>query len=268
VRRSPRREYVAALALGAVGAGLVLLCARQDWARVVTTPPEPLPATSVRVSGQSLVPLAGALAVAGLAGLAAVIATRRLARRLTGLLLAVFGVVLAVVVSIRLRAADVAAAAHGGTGSVTGSATAGGAGGSPALPAPGSAAPGLGIAGHVTMTGFPWRPLSVVGALMIVVAGLAVAWRGGRWPAMSARYEPPTTRKPAFAARGDEPTGEAGSGLSVGAEPGGREARRGGRESPGREKPGARDPSRGREEPDSAALWEALSAGIDPTDPG
>jgi uncharacterized membrane protein (TIGR02234 family) len=260
-----RREYVATLALGAAGAGLVLLCARQDWARVVTTPPEPLPATSVRVSGQSLVPLAGALAVAGLAGLAAVIATRRRARRLTGLLLAVSGVVLAAAVSMRVRAADVAAAAHGGAGSVTGSATAGGAGGPPA---PGSVAPGLSIAGHVTMTGFPWRPLSVAGALMIVAAGLVVAWRGGRWPAMPARYEPLTARKPAPAGRGAEPADDAGSGLSARAEPGGRDAGPDGRESARRERPGARDPSSGREAPDSAALWEALSAGTDPTDPG
>ncbi|HEY5985941.1 MAG TPA: Trp biosynthesis-associated membrane protein, partial [Streptosporangiaceae bacterium] len=92
----PRREYVATLALGAAGAAVVLLCVRQGWARVVTTPPKPLPATSVRLTGQSLVPLAGALAVAGLAGLAAVIATRGLARRLTGLLLAVLGAVLGV----------------------------------------------------------------------------------------------------------------------------------------------------------------------------
>ena len=240
-----RRDYAATLALGAAGALIVLLSVRQGWARVVTSPPEPLPATSVRVSGQSLVPVTGALGVAALAGLAAVIATRRLARRLTGLLLAAFGVVLGVAVSMPVAAAEVAAAAHAATGSVTGSATAGGAGGNPAGAAPVGASAGLNIAGHVTMTGFPWRPLTVAGALMIVVAGLAVAWRGGRWPAMSARYEPPTGRPP----RGREaPLASEASGAG--------------------DTSGAGETAEARKAHDSAALWEALSAGIDPTDPG
>ena len=82
-----RREYLLDLALGAVGAGAVLLSARQGWARVATPAPAPLPASVVSVSGQDLVPLAAALALAALASLAAVIATRRLARRLAGLLM-------------------------------------------------------------------------------------------------------------------------------------------------------------------------------------
>ena len=78
-----RREYLLGLALGAAGAGAVLLSARQGWARVLTPAPPPLPADSVTVTGQDLVPLAAALGVAALATLAAVIATRSLARRLT-----------------------------------------------------------------------------------------------------------------------------------------------------------------------------------------
>jgi hypothetical protein len=209
VMTGARREYATVLALGAAGALLALFCARQGWARVVTRPPTPLPASAVRVSGQSLVPLTGALAVAALAGLAAVIATRGLARRLTGLLLTGFGLVLTVAASLPLTAAGVLAAARGTAGPVTGSATAGGAGGAPVAPPP-----GLSTAGHVTLTSFPWRPLTVAGALLIVACGLAVAWRGGRWPAMSARYDPPAA------------------------------------------------PPRGGE----ATMWEALSAGIDPTE--
>jgi hypothetical protein len=38
------------------------------------------------------------------------------------------------------------------------------------------------------MASFPWRPLAAVGALAILVAGVLVAWRGPRWPAMSGRY--------------------------------------------------------------------------------
>lgn len=252
-----RRDYAATLALGAAGALIVLLSVRQGWARVVTSPPEPLPATSVRVSGQSLVPLAGALGVAALAGLAAVIATRRLARRLTGLLLAAFGVILAVAVSMPLAAAEVAAAAHAATGSVTGSATAGGTGGNPAGAVPVGAGAGLSIAGHVTMTGFPWRPLTVAGALMIVVAGLAVAWRGGSWRAMSARYEPPTGRPSRGRAA---PQASQASGAGETADPPDT--------SGGRDTSAAGDSAGARDAPDSAVMWEALSAGIDPTDPG
>ncbi len=187
-----RREYLVGLAIGAVGAGTVLLSARQGWARVATPAPAPLPASVVSVTGQDLVPLAGALALAALASLAAVIATRRLARRLAGLLMAVFGVVIAVAVSLPLAASDVLAAARVTAVSQAGSATAGGAAGvSPGAAPGGGAAPGITAAGRVTMTAALWRPAAVAGALVIVAAGLLVAWRGSRWPVMSSRYEPP-----------------------------------------------------------------------------
>jgi uncharacterized membrane protein (TIGR02234 family) len=212
-----RREYVLGLVLGAAGAGVVLLSARQGWARVVTPAPAPLPASVVSVSGQDLVPLAGALALAALASLAAVIATRRLARRLAGLLMAAFGVVIAVSVSLPLAASDVRGAAKVTNVSQAGSATAGGAAGvSPGAVPGGGAAPGITAVGHVTTTAALWRPAAVAGALIIVAAGLLVAWRGARWPVMSGRYEQP--------------------------------------EQAGR-----------RPVADSAALWDALSSGTDPT---
>ena len=58
-----RREYGFALLSGAVGAGLILLAVRQQWARAVFTPPKPLTPQVVNVSGADLVPLAGALAL-------------------------------------------------------------------------------------------------------------------------------------------------------------------------------------------------------------
>ena len=216
-RRASRREFALALALGAAGAGIVLLSARQGWARVATPAPAPLPASVVSVSGQDLVPLAGALALAALATLAAVIATRRLARRLAGLLMAAFGVVIAVAVCLPLAASDVRGAARVTAVSQAGSATAGGAAGvSPGAVPGGGAAPGVSAVGHVTMTAALWRPAAVAGALIIVAAGLLVSWRGARWPVMSSRYEPPeqSERQPAT---------------------------------------------------DSAAMWDALSSGTDPT---
>jgi len=216
-RPASRREYAVGLALGAAGAGLVLLSARQGWARVATPAPAPLPASVVSVSGQDLVPLAGALALAALASLAAVIATRRLARRLAGLLMAAFGVVIAVAVCLPLPASGALGAARVTAVSQAGSATAGGAAGvSPGAVPGGGVAPGVTAVGHVTMTAALWRPAAVAGALIIVAAGLLVWWRGARWPVMSSRYELP--------------------------------------EQPER-----------RKAADSAALWDALSSGTDPT---
>ena len=89
--RAARREYGFALLAGAVGAGLIILAVRQQWAQAVFTPQKPMTPQVVDVSGADLVPLAGALALAALAGLAAVIATRGVLRRAAGVLLALFG---------------------------------------------------------------------------------------------------------------------------------------------------------------------------------
>lgn len=210
-----RREYALGLVLGAAGAGVVLLSARQGWARVLTPAPAPLSATTVTVTGQDLIPLAGALSVAALATLAAVIATRRLARRLAGILLAAFGAAIAVAVSLPVTAAEVLAAARVTAVSQAGSATAGGASGVSPGTVPDGAPPGVTTAGHVTMLTVPWRPIAVAGALAIIAAGLLVAWRGGSWPVMSSRYERPPQRD-------HEPSADSASlweALSKGADP-------------------------------------------------
>lgn len=187
--RSPAREYAATLGLGAAGAALVLLSVRQGWAHVTTMAVAPLPAGAVSVSGQDLVPVAGALGLVSLAGLAAVVATRRLARRLVGALLTVSGAVTVAMVSVHLTTAEVLAAAHGAALSQAGSVTSGGASGVSPGAAPGGALPGVSAAGQVAMAGFPWRGLAALGALAVLAVGVAVMWRGAQWPAMSSRYD-------------------------------------------------------------------------------
>lgn len=214
-----RREYALGLALGAAGAALVLLAVRQDWAHVATPAPAPLPASSVFVRGQDLVPVAGALGLAALAGLAAVVATRGLARRLTGLLLAAFGLAMMVSVGIRTTPSSVLAAARAAGVPQAGSATAGAPGVAPGT-IPGGTAPGVTAAGHVMLAGFPWQAVALAGALTVLAAGVLTAWRGPRWPSMSSRYE-----RAGRAARAPR---------------------------------GAVD--------GSAAMWDALSRGTDPTD--
>jgi uncharacterized membrane protein (TIGR02234 family) len=211
------REYVLVLGVAAAGAVLVLLSVRQGWAHVVTAATGPLPGAAVPVSGQDLVPVAGALAVASLASLAAVIATRGLARRLVGVFLVASGALTALLVSVPVSAADVLAAAHATPLAQAGSVTSGGGPGAGGGGVPGAGAAGLGAAVHVVLVSFPWRPLAAIGALAVLVAGVMVAWRGPRWPAMSGRYS---------RADGGDPPPVA----------------------------------------DTAALWESLSRGVDPTE--
>jgi uncharacterized membrane protein (TIGR02234 family) len=225
--RRPRQELIMVLLLGAAGAGLVLLAMRQGWARIEVAAPRPLPASVTTVTGQALVPAASALAVAGLAGLAAVLATRRTLRRVAGLVLAGFGAGIAAVVCAGIGTANVLAAGAAGVGaqsssgtgaagSTTGS-TAGGTGGTPLS----------GFPGHVVFVSFPWRAVAVLGALAVIAAGALVTWRAERLPVMSGRFDRPSrpaSRQPAVPAA-----------------------------------------SRARRVSDSASMWESLSRGEDPT---
>jgi uncharacterized membrane protein (TIGR02234 family) len=181
-----RRQFTLMLLLGAAGAGLVVLACRQAWAHAVFTAPRPLPAQDFTVTGQELVPLASALALAALACLAAIIATRSWARRASGVLLAVLGAGAAVAATTGVRASAVlsAARASASDGALGGSTTSGAS--------PGNATHPIviaGSAGHAFIAGAPWRALAVAGAVAIILAGLATVWRGSRWPVMSARFD-------------------------------------------------------------------------------
>ena len=181
-----RREFALVLLLGAVGAGLVVLAARQAWAQAIFTPPRPLPPQDISVTGQQLVPLAGALALAGLACLAAVIATRSWARRVAGALLAALGAGAVVAAGAGVSAAAVLATARVDAlaGALGGSTTSG--------TSPGGTPHGIviaGSAGHAVITGASWQAAAICGAVAIVLAGLATVWRGPRWPVMSARFD-------------------------------------------------------------------------------
>jgi uncharacterized membrane protein (TIGR02234 family) len=221
-----RREFAFVLLLGAAGAGVVILALRQTWAVAVFTAPRPLPAQDISVSGQQLVPLAGALALAALACLAAVIASRSAVRRVAGALLALLGAGAGIAAIAAVRASGVLAAARASAaadalgGSTTSGTTPGG---------PVHAIIIAGSGGHVVMSGLPWREVAACGAAAIVLAGLATAWRGPRWPVMSARFERPRS--------GDAAAATPARAAAV--------------------SPAA----------DSATMWESLSRDLDPTDP-
>ena len=232
-RSQPRRELALLLLLGAAGAGLALLATRQGWARVETAAPRPLPASVTTVTGQALVPAAGALALAALAGLAAVLATRRALRRIAGVLVAGLGAGLALAVGAGISPADVLAAAAAGAPGGSGAAAGSGVGSTTA--GSGRARPG-GIAAVRPFRARGLRELSLArDRLRRGTRGRRGRGAGGVAGGAAAGDVQPV--RPAVPARRPEP-----------AEPA---VPAGGRGYQG----------------DSAAMWESLSRGEDPTGP-
>ncbi|HEY0937314.1 MAG TPA: Trp biosynthesis-associated membrane protein, partial [Trebonia sp.] len=194
------------------------------------TQPKPLPAQVVNVSGSDLVPLAGALALAALAGLAAVIATRGVLRRVAGVLLALFGAGAGAAVLNAVSAATVISVAASKVASPGSAAISGAAGSTTSGVVGGGSIVVSGSAGQAVMTGTPWHVAVLLGALLVFLAGVATALRGPGWPVMSARYDAPAGKGPAAAG-----------------------ARAGGARGPGRAL-------------DAATMWESLNGGEDPTE--
>lgn len=246
---TPRRELLVVLLLGAAGTGLVFLAIRQGWAQVRTAVPAPLPTSVVTDSGERLVPYASALAIASLASLAAVLATRRAARRLVGVLLACLGAGIAAAAIGGVSTAGALAAAAGnispgtgaGAGTAAGSVTEGGSPASSVVPQV------AGFHSHVVLTAATWQAMTVFGALAIIAAGVLVTWRADRLPVMSARYDSPAGS--AGPAPGSDGRGSAGpDSVASDTRP-----------------DGAQPDAAARSRADSASMWESLSRGEDPT---
>jgi len=247
VRAIPvRREYGLTLLAGAAGAALILIAVRERWAQAVFTPPRPLSPQVVGVSGADLVPLAGALALAALAGLAAVIATRGVLRRIAGVLLALFGAAAGAATTTAVTAANVVSVAASHVASPESAAITGAAGSTTSGSAGGAAVVVTG-AGHAVMTGTAWRAAVLAGALLVFLAGLATVLRGTRWPVMSARYERPAPRGAGTGSGARDSAGAPGTAGPAGAA--GMAGAAGTRARPR----------------DSASMWESLSGGEDPT---
>jgi uncharacterized membrane protein (TIGR02234 family) len=257
----PRRELAVILLLGVIGAGLVFLAMRQSWAQVRTAVPAPLPTSVVTDSGQDLVPYADALAVAVLASLAAVLATRGLARRVVGVLLAGLGVGIAAAVATGASAAAALTAAAGnigpgtGAGTTAGSATEGGSTATSAVPEV------AGFHARAVLTAAPWQAMAIVGAVAVVAAGALVIGRAGRLPVMSSRYDSPAGGA-ATAATRSAATRPAVAGSD---ERGSDEHDPDERGPDERDSDGVRPDGAELSHGDSASMWESLSRGEDPT---
>ncbi len=235
---------MAILILGVLGAGLALLALHQGWAHVRTAAPAPLPASVITDSGQSMIPYAEGLAIAALATLVAILATRSVARRVVGVLLAGLGAGIAAAALAGVSEAVAVAAAASSLSPATGSGastTSGDAGNGGASDLPNVA----GFHSHAVLTAGPWQAATVLGGLAIIAAGVLVVWRASRLPVMSSRYDAPAVAGPGRPAQPPEPPAAARVAATGPARPAAGPAR------PGRN--------------DSATMWESLSRGEDPT---
>ncbi|GAB2906132.1 Trp biosynthesis-associated membrane protein [Nonomuraea fastidiosa] len=159
--RSDKRELSIWVVATALGCLLVLLAAGREWVRVlqdgaagVTTGP----------TGGDLSPALTPVALAGLAGVVAVLATRGTGRRVVGAVLALCGAGVAAATWAAIDGGNVTGwlsernVLHGASG------------------VPWEAAP-------------LWPAVAAAGALLMLAGGITAIVRGGRWAGMSARYD-------------------------------------------------------------------------------
>ena len=167
--RAGRRGYAVALVLLLAGAGLMLLAYGRVWvtARVGDAG---LPTLQVDLTGRDLQPEGTAAALVALAGIAALVATRRVGRLATGIVLVVLGLATA------MRAVQFAAR---DSSSVDADATVG------RLVAERT---GVGATG-LTVSHSSWWAVACLGAVLVMLAGVVVLRRSRTWPVLGGRYE-------------------------------------------------------------------------------
>lgn len=180
---SPGRERGLTALLCAAGAGLALLSAGRPWAGVRAR--DAITPFALDLTGRDLGGAASALGWAGLAGLAALFATRGRTRSLVGALITAFG---AAIVYASVSATD--------RGHV--------------LDVAGEKSALLKLGAHPAVSVNQWWLVSAAGGVLLAAGGLVTFARGARWPGMSARYE---RQAPAPRTRG------AAAGTAAGAAP-------------------------------------------------
>jgi uncharacterized membrane protein (TIGR02234 family) len=159
---SARREFATAALLCAAGAGSAIVAGGRVWATVRV--PDAITPLSQHVTGRELTAVAVALGWAGLAGLAALFATRGRVRAAIGGLLALFGAGIAYASATAVRNPHV-------------------------LRVAGDKSPTLRLGGDAAAQPAAWWIVSLAGGVLLAAAGVVILLRGGRWPGMSARYE-------------------------------------------------------------------------------
>lgn len=172
--RSATRAKVTAALLAAAGAGLILASDGRGWANATITSPVRL---SVHATGSNITSLPYALGLAGLAGAVALFAVRRIGRYLVGIVLlgSGLGTVAAVATNLgHLDNTQLAKAAEQTLGASGGQLS------------------------DVTNTAWPY--ITILGGVLVAVAGALTLVRGRTWTGLSNRYEvAPHNTEPAAA---------------------------------------------------------------------
>jgi len=174
-----RRELTAAVLLGGVGAAMVAGFAGRTWATVTERAGAGLETLGQDLTGRSLSGVIAALGWAGLAGIAALLATRGWARVAVGVLLTAFGVIVAIMSPVAVRHDHVEAVA-------------------------GEKSNLARLGGTVSVHVGAWWILSLAGGALLAAAGVLTVVRGRHWPGMSSRYDRPGTARPV----GDDPASQ------------------------------------------------------------
>ncbi len=170
-RGSPGAEYVLALALGLAATGLALLALGRVWieASVLASG---MPRQELSVTGSEALPWLRAVALVGLAGVAALLATAGWSRRVVGLILLAAGAALA------LGSATAGAELLSDVTALTRSTAAGAD--SAAVEAAVDGADGSG-----------WRWMTTVAGALLLAVGAGATVRGPYWPGLGRRHRAP-----------------------------------------------------------------------------
>ena len=172
--RKAGREKVAAALLAAVGSGVILLTVGRGWAHGDVTTPITFRVTA---TGSQLTGVPYALGLAGLAGALALFAVRRIGRYLVGAILALAGAGTVYAVADRLSRLDLALRTQAGVQGL------------------GSDAKFVDVDNNLV----PY--LTILGGVILLLAGVYTLVRGRSWSGLGNRYEAPAAQAVA------EPTG-------------------------------------------------------------
>lgn len=158
------RSYSGVLVALGVGAALMFLGYGRTWSTTVVTDPG-LPTLTIEESGRDLAPGGAATALVALAGVAALVATRRAGRLVTSALLMAAGL-----------GSVYAAGAHGITTTE---------------PVSGAFSTLVGVEAASTSatSGTAWWLLAALGGLLVAGAGAVALGTCSSWPVMGGRYE-------------------------------------------------------------------------------
>jgi len=161
-----RRGYRTALVLLGVAAALLFLGYAQVWVSAVVAE-QGLPSLVVELKGRDVQPAASASAILALAGVAGLVATRRVGRAVTGGLLVLEGLI------------------------ALGGALWFGLGSDDRADARRLISDKAGVDVQAELSVRPWWAVVAVGGALVVVVGVLAMLRGGTWPVMGRKYERP-----------------------------------------------------------------------------